>query len=90
MTWPPKDGKPFMPANGTDGSIFEDRYCCHCSRDAAFRADMENNDGCEILAAAHAGQQPVEWVWKSGMGHCSNFSDDPSNPLRCPLTQELF
>lgn len=51
---------------------------------------MENNDGCEILAAAHAGQQPVEWVWRSGMGHCTNFSDDPSNPLRCPLTQELF
>lgn len=89
MSWPPANGKPFRPSNGTEGCIFESRYCEHCSRDAAFRHDMENNDGCEILAAAHAGEQPPQWVWRDGMGHCTNFSDDPANPVRCPFTKEM-
>ncbi|EYR81816.1 hypothetical protein [Shinella sp. DD12] len=90
MAWPPADGSPFRPANGTEGCIFESRYCEHCSRDAAFRQDMENNDGCEILAAAHAGEQPTQWVYRGGMGHCTNFSDDPANPIRCLTTMEMF
>lgn len=95
MSWPPKDGTPYMPANGTEGRGFEENWCAHCSRDAAFRAAFEagggDEDGCQILALATlSNDQPPEWTWKQGRPHCSNFSDDPSNPLRCPFTKELF
>lgn len=93
MAWPPKDGEPYMPANGTEGMDFEEQWCAHCSRDAAFRNtwDAPNGpeDGCDILANAMAGEQPAEWTWRNGKPHCSNFSDDPANSLRCPFTKEM-
>lgn len=90
MAWPPKDGTPYMPANGTEGEIFDEGWCSHCSRDAAFRLDMANNDGCEILAAAYRGEQQAAWSWLKGAPTCANFSDDPANPVRCQLTKEMF
>lgn len=90
MSWPPKDGSPYMPANGTEGGIFDDGWCSHCARDAAFREDMDHNDGCQILAAALCNQQPKEWIWRNGAPHCIAFRDDPANPARCPYTLEMF
>lgn len=79
-----------MPSNGTAGMDFEEQWCVHCFRDAAFRNDMENNDGCEILAAVIRGEQPKEWIWRGGKLVCTFFSDDPDNPVHCPLTMEMF
>ncbi|ABF71333.1 p082 [Rhizobium phage 16-3] len=89
MAWPPKDGTPWMPSNATEFDGFDANWCAHCSRDAAFREDMDNNDGCEILAAAYRGEQQATWFWRKGVPHCANFSDDPANPVRCPLTLEM-
>jgi len=88
-------GTPYMPANGSEGRAFERRWCDHCSRDAIFRTTFDGpngpeDGGCEILANAQNGAQPDEWTWRDGAPHCSNFSDDQSNPRRCLFTKELF
>jgi hypothetical protein len=40
--------RPFRPANGTEGMIFDDAFCARCQRDAAWRID-ENAEPCGIL-----------------------------------------
>ena len=96
MGWPPEDGYPFMPANGTDGSCFQEGWCFHCARDADFQQSWEETggnptcDGCSILAASLRGEQPKEWFWKNGEPHCSAYTEDPSCPVRCPDTLEMF
>jgi hypothetical protein len=87
--WPPKDGTPYMPANGTEGEDFENRWCMRCAND-----DPETGDSCPILMAALSGEQPKEWTWQNRTGHCSAFRPfDGMEPLpepRCTLTMEMF
>ncbi|TIL38608.1 MAG: hypothetical protein E5Y82_13750 [Mesorhizobium sp.] len=90
MAWPPEDGKPYMPANGTEGEIFYESWCAHCARDAAFREDVDRNEGCQILADSYCGVQSKDWVWRKGAPACLAFTDDPACPVRCPHTLELF
>lgn len=94
MAWPPADGTPYTPANGTEGEIFDDGWCAHCARDAAFRKSFAEGygdvDGCQILAAGLFGENPKEWLWRKGEPICTAYTEDPSCPLRCPYTKEMF
>lgn len=96
MSWPPEDGYPYMPANGTEGMIFQEGWCAHCARDAEFRQSYEETggnptcSGCQIYAAAFFGEQPKEWFWRKGQPYCSAHTEDPNCPVRCPDTLEMF
>lgn len=89
MSWPPEDGKPYMPANGTEGEIFIESWCADCAHD-----DEENEDYCDILSNSFFGTQPKEWTWRNGCGHCSAFVPfEPGKAKpepRCPHTLEMF
>lgn len=60
-------GHPYRPSNGMEGEMFDRSWCADCQRDAAFRADPDNADGCPIYANAFAfgtndPGYPKEWV----------------------------
>lgn len=89
------EGLPYMPANGTEGEIFQDGWCAHCARDAEFRRQWEETgnpqvDGCAILAASLRGEQPKEWLFRKGEPICTAFTDEPLREPRCPETMEMF
>lgn len=47
-----------------------EQWCARCKRDAAFQADPDNNDGCEIAANTMVYDEddplyPEEWVYNS-------------------------
>lgn len=70
--------KPYRPSNGTSGYAFIDRWCGACQRDAAFQADPEGADGCEIVAATFRytvddPRYPKEWVTINGRSGCTAF-----------------
>ena len=88
--WPPKDGSPFMPANGTEGEVFYEMHCAHCTREAAFREFGDPADGCRIMSNSMAGEKPKEWVYHKGSPTCLAFTDKPLPEPRCPLTMEMF
>lgn len=59
--------RPFRPSNGTHGEIFMSCFCYRCKRDQAFQQDMENNDGCPIIADTLCydvddPKYPKEWI----------------------------
>lgn len=77
-------GKPYRPSNGTEGDMFQARWCDRCTRDAAFRQawDMDEtpaDDGCEILAntmcfATDDPEYPREWQYSTkGQPLCTAF-----------------
>lgn len=88
------EGRPYMPANGTEGEIFQSGWCAHCTRDTEFCRQFEETgnphvDGCEILAASMAGDQPKEWFYRGGRPICTAYTEDPACPARCIFTLEL-
>jgi hypothetical protein len=56
---------PYMPANGTEGDIFESRWCCNCAKDIG--------DDCNILTKAFCGEQPTEWIYFNNKPICTAF-----------------
>jgi hypothetical protein len=87
--------EPYRPSNGTAGADFEDRWCSHCSRDAAFRANPDSGDGCPIVAATFAfeidhPEYPKEWVTNEKGPRCTAFTTDAACPVRCAQTADLF
>ena len=72
---------PYRPPNGTEGIMFDYEWCAKCKRDAAFRADMDNNDGCPIAAATFLFPEddpnyPKEWVYDAkGFPMCTAFEE---------------
>jgi hypothetical protein len=71
-------GGKYRPSNGTEGDIFQERWCELCTKDeAARRGDYEN--GCPIIAAALAWDvddpdYPGEWVYDGeGQPSCTAF-----------------
>ena len=86
---------PYRPSNGSEGMEFEARFCDHCSRDAAFRENMDGADGCPILAAVFIydvdqQQYPKEWIEDDNGPRCTAFTTDPIVPPRCLHTLEMF
>lgn len=88
MSWPPEDGTPYMPANGTEFDSFYGRWCARCAN------DDPDGDPCELIGRSMCGEQPAEWTWKGGQPSCSAFFPfEPGRAKpepRCPETMELF
>lgn len=70
--------KSYRPSNGSEGLVFQHRYCSRCVKD--------RNEDCSILASAllfHADEPeyPKEWVYPDDesvlMGVCTAFEQDP-------------
>lgn len=84
-----------MPSNGTEGRAFEEWWCENCVRDAQFRKEYDETgnpqcDGCQILAEATSGIQPIEWAYRNGLPSCSAYSEDQNHVVRCTMTVDMF
>lgn len=72
----------YRPTSGEEGAHFQDRFCDRCKRDAAFQADPDNADGCEILARTmlfdvDEPEYPVEWIrGDDGRAKCTAFEPE--------------
>ena len=76
-------GKPYRPANGTEGEYFMERFCYRCKRDQKFQETQDGEDGCPIILASMAydvddPKYPEEWVTTEeyplgGAGKCTAF-----------------
>jgi len=72
-------GKPYQPANGSEGDMFMRRWCADCRADAAHRGDPDSADGCPIIAATMAldpddPDYPAEWQYSPrGQPICTAF-----------------
>lgn len=94
--WAEMAGKPYRPGSGTEGMAFDDKWCAHCTRDAAWREDETQHDGCDILSRTFAlditdPDYPKEWVYdRNGCPSCTAFTTDSNKPLRCDKTADLF
>lgn len=89
--------KPYRPSNGSEGIDWDDQWCSHCSRDAAFREDPDQNDGCPIYALTFAldinhPDYPKEWIEDDDGSNprCTAFTTDQKCPERCDKTVDLF
>lgn len=91
--WP--QTKPYRPSNGTEGSVFEARFCDRCKRDAKYRRTQDGADGCPILAAVFCievddPKYPKEWVQNAhgdpygATARCTAFRFDDPNSRRRP------
>lgn len=63
--------EPYMPANGTEGDIFQIQWCKNCNKNLC---DYSRN-GCEILAKAYCDDQPTEWIYCDGKPTCTAFEE---------------
>lgn len=91
--------KPYRPSNGTEGVSFIDYWCNNCARDAEFRnggPDADPAKGCRILADTFAydiahPDYPKELVYgDNGEPCCAAFTEDPTQPVRCDKTLDMF
>lgn len=90
-------GEQWTPSNGTEMDCFTWGWCRRCARDKAMREgepldECDDNELCEILAAAFRGEA-VEWrELEDGKTVCLAFveADQPVPPPRCTRTMELF
>ena len=87
----------YRPANGTEGAIFQDRFCDHCAHDTY---DFEKGTGksCDILMrtmlhGVDDPEYPEEWQQEPGKPpRCTAFWDANDEPPkeRCANTVDLF
>lgn len=98
-SWPNEAGKPYRPSSGTEGAAFDDAWCAHCARDAAYREAGDDGDpaiACQILSNTFVYDMndpayPKEWVYgKDGRPCCTAFTTDPTCPVRCDKTLDMF
>jgi len=73
----------YRPSNGTEGSVFMERWCATCQRDAEFD-DECGGAGCEIAAMAlgfdiDAPEYPREWVVSERGPICTAWEPLPDN-----------
>lgn len=88
-------GQKYRPSNGTEGMIFDDAWCSHCKRDAAWRIDEQSADPCPILSDSFAYEvdaleYPTEWQFDAdGQPCCTAFEDintpEPPDPNQLAL-----
>lgn len=97
--WPEMAGKPYRPGSGTEGMAFDEQWCDHCARDAAYRDAGDDADpaiACQILSDTFVydiddPNYPKEWVYdRNGCPSCTAFTTDPKCPIRCDKTLDLF
>jgi len=89
-------GEKYRPANGTEGQIFEAKWCHKCKKSFA----IGDEEDCQIFARAFLfgtddSEYPTEWIYDAqGKPTCTAF-DHVDNPdsissYRCPDTPDLF
>ena len=97
--WEGMAGKPYRPSSGTEGMAFDDAWCERCTRDRPYRDDPDNLDpgfhGCQIIADSFAykitdPKYPKEWIYDRDGPCCTAFTTDPTKPIRCDKTKDLF
>lgn len=86
--------KPYLPASGTEGADFFDRWCSNCARDKAMREgepieECDDNELCEIIAASFRGQVP-EWIEDENGPRCTAFVRGDHVPEVDTQTADLF
>ena len=90
-SWPPKDGTPYRPSNGTEGCAFYEDWCCKCQHDKPMSEGKDfdccsDGETCKIIADTLAydvdePEYPKEWTWQAGSPTCSKFlSVDDETP----------
>jgi hypothetical protein len=88
----------YRPSSGSEGADFQDAFCDHCARDAAFRATNYEGDpamGCQILADTFCynvddPQYPKEWIVDDSGARCIAYTEDATCPTRCDNTLDMF
>ena len=78
MAWPPENGKPYLPSNGTEGMRFRAEWCDVCEW-----LGEDDETGCAILAGSFCGEVP-QWTWVGGRPSCSEFKPWPPDPNGMP------
>lgn len=86
-------GEPYRPSNGTEGDIFQARWCAGCRH-----RQTRDGNGCLIELSAWAydlGEEgyPSEWQYgANGQPRCTAFEDRhrPARTPRCKATDDLF
>lgn len=61
-----EDGKPYRPANGTEGDIFMSRWCDQCQ----FETDETD---CNILTLTYCTDSVPEWIYQDNKPLCTAF-----------------
>lgn len=64
-----EDGRPYLPANGTEGEIFTEHWCNKCQHDQF----LQSGKTCPILMNGLMGVQPREWLYVSNGPVCTAF-----------------
>ncbi|OLF82704.1 hypothetical protein AWH63_06780 [Marinobacter sp. C18] len=87
----------YRPSNGTEGGIFESRWCHNCAHDN-YDIEAGTGENCDILMrvmlhGVDDPEYPEEWQEEPGEApKCTAFlsrDDGPVKP-RCPNTIDLF
>lgn len=87
----------YRPANGTEGAIFQDRFCDQCAHDT-YNAETDTGKSCEILMrtmlhGVDDSEYPEEWQQLPDEApKCTAFlsQDSESVKPRCKNTIDLF
>ena len=72
-------GKPYRPSNGTEGGMFQDRFCYQCKNDNWDEKTMSG--GCEIIVLSMCygvedSKYPKEWIYdKDGQPICTAWKE---------------
>ena len=75
---------PYRPPNGTEGAMFEARFCERCKRDEKYGETEDGADGCKILTAVYRydyddPKYPKEWISDDAVGlvnpRCTAFEE---------------
>ena len=71
--------KKYRPSNGTEGSIFIERFCAHCEHEKYIHTLDDKDKKCQILSNTFIydiddPNYPTEWQENDqGEEFCSNF-----------------
>jgi hypothetical protein len=92
--------KPYRPSNGSEGLVFQHRYCNRCIHDKAVREEPPRwESGCQVWASAlmfktDEPEYPPELVYANEedvfSGRCTKFEQDPAEPVYGPDTPRTF
>lgn len=85
----------YRPSCGSEGADFIEEWCCRCERDRAFQENPDSGEGCPIVAATFRYEvddpnYPKEWIEDDKGPRCTAFTTDPSEPVRCDKTADMF
>ena len=96
--------KSYIPCNGTEGSIFRERFCYQCKHEHKYIETQDPEHACQIFNATllyNPGddEYPAEWIYKDPddifSGTCTAFEEyiEPDGSRQEPkdtVTMDLF